>query len=194
MTGSNVRKNVEFNVHELGPAQIGQAVSILSAALDKDPVIAYYLNDPERRKKAFRIFFDNVIRAQLKFRHVYAASIGDKVSGVAVWRPPDAAGDTPEDLSRDKTAHLQLGKLFPLTAEEMLQGFEGLGAFHPAEPHWYLYSSVSIPIASGWESAQNYFLRLFVLPMSRGCCVISKLPSLERSPSTTDSVSKSPLD
>ena len=119
--------------------RVGDAVGVLVRAFRDDPILTFFLNRPGRRTLAFRAFFGNIIRAHLRFGHVYGAYVEDRVVGAAVWRPPDAAGETFRDRARDLAARALVRSLFPRTAGDLFRGFEATLPLHPDEPHWYLF-------------------------------------------------------
>jgi GNAT superfamily N-acetyltransferase len=88
---------------------------------------------------AFRAFFSNIVHAHLRFGHVYVALVENQVAGVAVWRPPEAGGDTLRDRVRTLSTHLLVRSLFPRTAGDLFRGFATTIALHPQAPHWYLF-------------------------------------------------------
>lgn len=125
-------------ITRLPAERVTEAVGVLSRAFAEDPVLTFYLNEPSRRTRAYRAFFGNVIRAHLRFGHVYAGMIDDYVAGAAVWRPPEAGAPTLRDRLRTFTAELTVRALFPRTADGLFRGFDATKVLHPNEPHWYL--------------------------------------------------------
>ncbi|URK87501.1 hypothetical protein LP421_05325 [Rhizobium sp. RCAM05350] len=65
-----------------------------------DPIFSYYFPEANRRAEVFRAFFNDVVRAHIRFGHVYAAMMDEKIVAAAVWRPPDAGQSTARDLRR----------------------------------------------------------------------------------------------
>ena len=137
-TGSQLEQ-MEPAILQLPERRVRQAVDILVTAFRDDPVLTFFLNNPSRRTLAFRAFFANIVRAHLRFGHVYAAVLEDRVAGVAVWRPPGAGGETLRDRVRTLSAQLLVRSLFPRTAGDLFRGFAATIALHPRAPHWYLF-------------------------------------------------------
>lgn len=130
---------MEPTVGQLPERHVGEAVNILVRAFRDDPILTFYLSDPRRRASAFRAFFGNIVRAHLRFGHVYTALIEDDVVGVAVWRPPGAGEPTFHDRVRTLQTQLRVLLLFPRTAGKLFRGFAATQALHPYQPHWYLF-------------------------------------------------------
>ena len=130
---------MEPAVLQLPERRVGQAVGVLVRAFRDDPVLTFFLHNPGRRTMAFRAFFGNIVRAHLRFGHVYAALVENQVAGVAVWRPPEAGGETLRDRVRALSTQLLVRSLFPRTAGDLFRGFEATIALHPRAPHWYLF-------------------------------------------------------
>ncbi len=113
---------MEPTILRLPERRVGQAVDVLIRAFRDDPVVTFFLDNPSRRTMAFRAFFGNIVRGHLRFAHVYAALVENQVAGVAVWRPPEAGGDTLRDRVRTLSTHLFVRSLFPRTAGDLFRG------------------------------------------------------------------------
>ncbi len=124
---------------QLSERRAREAVDVLVRAFRDDPILTFFLNSPSRRGMAFRAFFGNIVRAHLRFGHVYAAFVGNRVAGVAVWRPPGAGDETLRDRARALSTRMFVHSLFPRTAGELFRGFETTITLHPHAPHWYLF-------------------------------------------------------
>ena len=118
---------------------VDEAVAVLCGAFRDDPIFRFYFPDASMRAKVLRIFFNNVIRAHMRFNHVYAAIRENRVVGAAVWRTPDATGNTLHDRLRAFVAHRRLILLSRGAASKLSRGFASLEAAHPSAPHWYLF-------------------------------------------------------
>lgn len=130
---------MEPAILQLPERRVGQAVDVLVRAFRDDPVLTFFLHNPNRRAIAFRAFFGNIVHAHLRFGHVYAALVENLVAGVAVWKPPEAEGETLRDRVRTLSSHLLVRSLFPRTAGDLFRGFQATVALHPHAPHWYLF-------------------------------------------------------
>ena len=128
--------------------EVDVAVRILSDAFHGDPILTFFLNEPNRRKEAFRVFFGNVVQTHLRFGHVYAAVVRGEIVGVAVWRPPNAK-ENHKDKINGTSVRKRVRILFPETSEEMFFGFEAARRLHPSVPHWYLFFVGVEPASQG---------------------------------------------
>ena len=75
----------------------------------------------------------------MALNHVYAALDGEKLIGVAVWRPPNVTVAGLPTRLRGLLTRYRLLALAPRTARKLLRGFAALEAMHPIVPHWYLF-------------------------------------------------------
>lgn len=123
---------------QLNRRHIRQAVSVLSRAFDADPVFTYYFYDPRRRKLAYRPFFADFIRSNMRFGQVHVGLINERVVAAAVWRPPEAGEPTPKERLQSCAATLAVRFFFPKTAKGLFEGFDAMHALHPKGPYWYL--------------------------------------------------------
>ena len=129
----------ELVVVPLSARSVGDAVTVLRGAFREDPIFGFHFPDPALRSRVFDIFFDDVIRAHVRFGHVYAVMDGDRLVGAAVWRPPRAIADTWRDRLRAIFTRCRLMAASPRIAGKLLQGFAALEETHPSVPHWYLF-------------------------------------------------------
>lgn len=130
---------MEPAILQLPERRVEQSVDVLVRAFRDDPVLTFFLHHPTRRTLAFRAFFANIVRAHLRFGHVYAALVENRVVGVAVWRPPGVWDETLRDRVRTLSTHLFVRSLFPYSAGDLFRGFAATIALHPRAPHWYLF-------------------------------------------------------
>ena len=133
-----VDNSTQVVVTQLNAGHIKGAVDVLSRAFDEDPVFTFYLYDPRRRKFAYRPFFGDFIRSNLRFGHVYVALMGQRVVAASIWRSPGAGEATPKERFQSFVATLAVRIFFPKTAKGLFQGFHAMHALHPKEPFWYL--------------------------------------------------------
>jgi hypothetical protein len=127
---------MDAEIGMLPPRLSGGAVGVLSRAFHHDPILTYYLGQGPRRAVANRMFFADIVQSALPFRHVYAIAAGDRVEGVAVWKPPNAAASS--RTTATVLRELVVRALYPRAARGLFAGFAGLEALHPTAPHWYL--------------------------------------------------------
>ena len=131
-------KEIPVVIAQLAARRIREATEVLSRAFAEDPVLTFYFNDPRRRVRAYRAFFGDIIRSNLHFGHVYAATLAGRVVAVAVWRPPYDKAATLLERLRSFEAELTVRALFPRRARGLFEGFAATKSLHPIEPHWYL--------------------------------------------------------
>jgi GNAT superfamily N-acetyltransferase len=104
-----------------------------------DPIFSYYLPQDSQRAQVFRAFFNDLVRAHIRFGHVHAAMMDKNLVAAAIWRPPDAGESTAKDRRRQTLTEKRVRAIDPKAAAALLEGFAGLESGHPAEPHWYLF-------------------------------------------------------
>jgi GNAT superfamily N-acetyltransferase len=122
----------------LDESHVSSALSVLVPAFLGDPIFSYYFPDVSIRRKVFELFFNDVIRGQISSKSAFGASDGKSLSAVAVWMPPAPPEPTAADKKRAEDTIEALRVLDPHGTKAVLDGFEGLQAHHPSEPHWYL--------------------------------------------------------
>jgi ribosomal protein S18 acetylase RimI-like enzyme len=106
-----------------------RAIATITMAFSNDPVIRWALPDANR----YLTYWPQLVRASggAAFANGTADSI-DACGGVALWLPPGVGPD--EDAMGAVTA-----EAVPAADQQEVFGFmDQMGAFHPAESHWYL--------------------------------------------------------
>lgn len=106
-----------------------RVVATLLAAFAADPAVRWMYPDPQQYLTHFPGFV--LAFAGKAFAHG-TAEVLDGVAAAALWLPPGASPDETAvvDLLQRSVNERQQPDLFRL--------FEQMGAYHPAEPHWYL--------------------------------------------------------
>jgi GNAT superfamily N-acetyltransferase len=115
-----------------------RAVGVLARAFDQDPILTHYLGHGPRRTLAYRMFFGDIVQSALPLGHVYAATAGNQLLGVAVWEPPGVSGMSLRSRVNSALRALVVRALYPRAARELFGGFANLEANHPSVAHWYL--------------------------------------------------------
>jgi GNAT superfamily N-acetyltransferase len=128
-----------ISIELLPVGQVGGAIAILKDAFLEDPIFRFHFPDPQLRGKVLGIFFRDVVRAHMRFAHVYAAFDRGRLIGTAVWRPPDIHVTGLWAHLREVLTRYRLLALSPRVAQKLLRGFAALEATHPNFPHWYLF-------------------------------------------------------
>ena len=123
----------------LPTGQVGDAIAILKDAFLDDPIFRFHFPNPQLRRKVLGIFFGDVIRAHMRFAHVYAAFDRGRLIGTAVWRPPGNHATGLWTHLRGALTRYRLLALSPRVARKLLRGFAALETTHPNCPHWYLF-------------------------------------------------------
>jgi GNAT superfamily N-acetyltransferase len=131
--------SIMFKVAKLSFGQIGEAARLLARAFSVDPILTFFLSDPVRRKVAFPAFFRALIYETWEGGHVYGAMLDERLVGVCVWVPPDAAPPSRPLRRRAARNHLLVNACFPRRAAALYRGFEATLRLHPQDPHWYLF-------------------------------------------------------
>ena len=126
------------SVFALTETQVTDAVNVLVPAFLGDPIFNHYYLDRQVRSKVFELLFNDIIRGQLRSKSAFAVADSGELSAVAVWMPPHPLEPDLADQQRGELTVKRLRALDASAADHILAGFEGLQAFHPQEPHWYL--------------------------------------------------------
>lgn len=128
----------DVRIGRLDPGRLDEAARVLTAALIDEPGFASIYPDVAVRRPVMERLMAMPARDALRFRTVWAATIGDEIAGVAVWLPP---GAFPPSFGR--SLHL-LPALLPLVrygpgafVRLMRMGANAQRHF-PDEPSWYL--------------------------------------------------------
>lgn len=119
-------------------------VDTLVRAFVDDPVLRWYFPDDRRRSRRLEGLF-HFFWVNLWARHQLAYTT-DRVSGVAVWLPPDQWR-----VGLLEQLHLLPGYVVKVGLRDLprgLRGFNLLEARHPRQPHFYLHF---IGVAPEWQ-------------------------------------------
>lgn len=130
--------SIQISITQLGGGHIKGAVDVLSRAFAEDPIFTFYLYGRRRRKLAYRPFFSDWVRSNLRFGQAHVAVTNQRVVAISVWRPPGAGKPTPKERLQSFAAALAVRILFPKTARDLFRGLHAMHALHPKEPYWYL--------------------------------------------------------
>jgi len=140
---------VALSIDQVPLTRVKEAVDLLVRAFMPDPIFSYYFPDDNQRAEVFRNFINDLVRAHIRFGHVYAAVLDEKLVAAAVWRPPDAGEPTARDRKRQTLTEKRVHAIDSKGATAIFEGFVGLEAGHPAEPHWYLFFTGVEPAMQG---------------------------------------------
>lgn len=130
----------EFRVKTALPTERSRVVAALVAGFVSDPVARWCWPEPETYFASSPLFVNAY--GGRAFDHG-SAWTEETFRGGALWLPPGVGFDEDE-----------LGRLISSTLPETKQGLllaalEQLGAYHPAEPHWFLPVIAVDPICQG---------------------------------------------
>jgi ribosomal protein S18 acetylase RimI-like enzyme len=118
-----------LTVAAIAPPEVDQAVAVLCMAFNSDPAARWTYPDAH----VYVSHFPQVVRAF--GGNAFERGTGHQVSGfrgAALWLPPGVHPDQ-EALGAIMQESVPADRL-----EEVTGVFERMGAYHPAEPHWYL--------------------------------------------------------
>ena len=126
-------------IEPLPAKYVRSAVTLLADAFRDDPIFCFHYPDPQLRREVLELFFSDVLRAYLRFKHVYGAFDGQTLVGAAVWRPPNAVVTGILAQLRGLIMRRRVLALSGQVGRMLLDGFAGLEKTHPRTPHWYLF-------------------------------------------------------
>jgi GNAT superfamily N-acetyltransferase len=129
----------QFVIQLLPAKHVRGAIEILADAFRDDPIFCFHFPDSQLRRKVLKLFFGDVVRAHMPFRHVYGAYDGERLIGAAVWRPPDTVASGTRAWLRELITRYRVLALSPRAGRMLLEGFARLEQTHPRAPHWYLF-------------------------------------------------------
>lgn len=121
-----------------GEEKLGNAVSVLVPAFLKDPIFNHFFPEQSIRSKVFELFFNNILRGQIKSKSAYGINYGNVLSAVAVWMPPHPIEPDDADKARGEQTLSGLRRLDAAAAASTISGFEALAELLPEVPHCYL--------------------------------------------------------
>jgi ribosomal protein S18 acetylase RimI-like enzyme len=127
---------VGWSVREAGPSDLDAIVATLSAAFRDDPVMRWAFSHRRGRDRKIRAFFS--LMAGEVFLPRARVLVTTNVQGVACWVPPGGWPITPvnaEAFARESRA------LFGARAGVLARGESVTEAYHPTEPHFYLWGA-----------------------------------------------------
>lgn len=142
-TGAGVR------VFELTEDLLAEAAGVLTRSFLTNANFVDLFPDEEVRARALPHVQRACLRDALRAGHVYAASRGGEIVGVAAWLPP---GAFPLSARRQLAAAPDMARVFaaaPRSLGRLLRFTSGLAKLHPAQPHWYLEAVGVEPGAQG---------------------------------------------
>jgi ribosomal protein S18 acetylase RimI-like enzyme len=121
-------------VSDVMEANRADAVRVLSAAFQDDPVFGWWIPEPGARARALPTVFDAYIDAYAAHDATRFATYDAGPAGVAIWARPDRPlMDDEEGLATRCLEVIDEG------AGHRLQLIgEAFAAVHPQDPHWYL--------------------------------------------------------
>jgi GNAT superfamily N-acetyltransferase len=142
-TGAGVR------VSELPDDLLVEAAGVLTRSFLTNPNFVNLFPDEEVRARALPHVQRACLRDALRAGHVYMASRGGEILGVAAWLPP---GGFPLSARRQLAAAPDMARVLaaaPRSLGRLLRFTSGLAKLHPAQPHWYLEAVGVEPGARG---------------------------------------------
>ena len=132
MAGYNVRLALE--------SEQDAVISALALAFTSDPCARYAFASPDTYLSAFRPFAAALGGGAFAAGAAYLAGDG---AAAALWLPPGVESDGPG-------IGAVIEKYVPPEKQEVLgEVVEGMGKYHPHEPHWYLATLGVDPVRQG---------------------------------------------
>jgi ribosomal protein S18 acetylase RimI-like enzyme len=132
-----------LTIRKAAGADRSALVDTLTAAFHDDPVMSWWIPDPQRRPQILRSFFEVVVDVNQPHDELYVTE-PDPVSA-AVWVPPGCQ-------SSGEAAEQMVGWLVDAaaeTADRLLAVLELMDQHHPQDSHAYLFFVGTLP---QWQS------------------------------------------
>jgi len=129
MTGSDTG----LRVRGATGADLPDLVDTLTAAFLADPLMCWWMPDPQRRPQILRALFEVVVDVNHPYGGLYTTDPASAAG--AVWVPP---GCQPAGGQADELVGWYLDAAAE-TAERALVVLESMERHHPVEPHAYLF-------------------------------------------------------
>lgn len=127
-----------IDVSRLPVGRIGDAAYVLASAFKSDPILTYFLNGSLRRHIAYPAFFRAILFETWEGGHIYGATDGPDLVGVAIWAAPGNADPSHPFRRRAAWNHALVRLCFPGRSLGIYRGFHATQSLHPKAPHWYL--------------------------------------------------------
>lgn len=123
-------------ISDVTEAKRTQAVRVLSAAFQDDPVFDWWIPAAAARAAALPTVFSAYIDALASHDATRVASTSAGAAGVALWARPGRPVVQPDDEEEMIARCLEV--VDEGASERLQQLAEAFAAVHPHEPHWYL--------------------------------------------------------
>jgi ribosomal protein S18 acetylase RimI-like enzyme len=128
--------NADLTLTDVTRANQSDAVRVLSAAFQEDPVFEWWVPDAAARAAALPTVFDAYVDAYASHDATRIAGTATGPAGVAIWARPGRPLIEPAD------EEVMVGRCLEViddgASERLQQIGELFAAVHPHEPHWYL--------------------------------------------------------
>ena len=164
-----------LDVRSTGEAEAEQAIATLTLAFSTDPVIRSFYPDP----RDHLTYFPEIMRLHMESAIPQkSAHYVEGFGAAAIWFPPKGPD---HDEAADRERARRLGELIQQTAskagnDDLFAAVGEVEAWHPKEPHWYLFSIGTDPARQGEGLGSRLMDQ--VLP---GCDADGRLAYLESS-------------
>ena len=115
-----------------------ETAEVLARAFQDDPMMAYLMPDPDRRRTLLPRFLGGVQRYCVRYGEVFTTA---GLDGVACWLPPGATEVTPRRLLRTRVVFdvLRLGPDGLNRFRHLIPAMERSHHSAMRTPHWYLW-------------------------------------------------------
>lgn len=144
-----VGAGVAVRVSELTSDRLEEAATVLARSFRDDPNFVYLFREEEVRARVLPRVFTAGVRDALDFGHVYAASRGGELVGVAAWLPPGAFPLSPRRQLRAAPEMVGILAAAARSTFRLLRFTAGVAKAHPSQPYWYLEMVGVAPGAQG---------------------------------------------
>ena len=129
--------------------RLDEAAGVLARSYHDHPNFVDFFPDEKVRARALPHVCVAGLRDAFGFGHVYAATRGGEMVGVAAWLPP---GAFPLPLRRQLRVLPDTVRILaaaPRSTRRLLQFMTGVAERHPKQPYWYLENVGVEPAAQG---------------------------------------------
>lgn len=132
------KAGVDVRVIGLPGDRLAEAAGVLTRSFQDNPNFIDLFPDEEARARALPRVFAAGLRDALDFGHVYAATLGGELVGVAAWLPPGAFPLSPRRQLRAAPDMARILAAAPRSVPRLMRFMNGVSKLHPAQPYWYL--------------------------------------------------------
>jgi ribosomal protein S18 acetylase RimI-like enzyme len=138
-----------ISVIKLPKSRLSEAAGVLAHSYHDHPNFIDFFPDEKVRDRVLPHVCIAGLRDALGFGHVYAATRGGEIVGVAAWLPPGAFPLSPRRQLRVLPDMIRVLATAPRPARRLLRFMISVVGRHPEQPYWYLENVGVKPAAQG---------------------------------------------